>query len=772
MGCWPSRHNKTSLILLCRSRKALIREAVDHRYALAAAHVSYFRGLAIVGDALLRYAREVVPPAPAPAMHVVTLPAERKNLDADGSGESSATPLSHSLSEEGSHLHLSSDSEVDAEAGGGNEGDQSPDPSPKYHYMRSTGLPNMVYYGDPSGGYVNDPNYYYGRAVSPPVQPRASSPPPPPSSNGFSWDFFNPFYSYDQFLPGYSPDQFGRASMGSSPNSSEVRAREGIPDLEETEIEGEPLRRLNKDKTVAEDPKTKDSGIGSSKNMHEKEIEELEKENKSSSGEKGNKVSSAEKGRSSGASVVGSSGEQESSSKRKWVTCQEGSSLVSERSGTSDGSLLSSDGTRDVVEALGDIKEEFNYAIIGIEGVSELLEVGKMPYRSRNKLFRVISSRMMVFIGFHISSRHLFKRRNHLAARTTKSRLTNAELEKYGSMKSGYLSSTLEKLHVWEKKLYEEVKAEERLRAIYNKKCRRLQSVDDRGSDPHKIDAIQASIRSVQTKISIAITSVDFISRRIRSIMDDELQPQLVELIQGLIKMWKLLAGFHSKQLKAIISSRNYNLSIGTAVRDSLMKATINLELVLLKWCANFDKWIGTQKAFVYTLNGWLQKWLPEDHASISLTGIRAPPVFILSHDWSEAMDRHSDAEVKSSIQKCAANMHKLWVSQDRGHKQHRKADSLSREYSAKLKHLQKEHENQDLPIPNSGELFTPLDSIKKRLDEVKEKHDETLRQVQADTSDSISSGLIPIFQSLSSFSSDTLQAYEEVRIPNRTSGS
>ncbi|KAK8921458.1 hypothetical protein KSP39_PZI020168 [Platanthera zijinensis] len=526
----------------------------------------------------------------------------------------------------------------------------------------------MVYYGDPSGGYVNDPNYYYGRAVSPPVQPRASSPPPPPSSNGFSWDFFNPFYSYDQYLPGYSPDQFGRASMGSSPSSSEE---------EETEPEGEPLRRLNKDKTVAEDPKTKDSGIGSSKNMHEKEIEELEKENKSNSGEKDNKVSSAEKGRSSGTSVVGSSGEQESSSKRKGVTFQEGSSLVSERSGTSDGSLLSSDGTRDVVEALGDIKEEFIYAIIGIEGVSELLEVGKMPYRSRNKLFRVISSRMMVFIGFHISSRHLFKRRHHLAARTTKSRLTNAELEKHGSMKAGYLSSTLEKLHLWEKKLYEEVKAEERLRAIYNKKCQRLQSLDDRGADPQKIDSIRASIRSVQTKISIAITSVDFISRRIRSIMDEELQPQLVELIRGLIKMWKLLAGFHSKQLKAIISSRNYNLSIGTAVRDSLMKATINLEHVLLKWCANFDKWIGTQKAFVYTLNGWLQKWLPED-----------------------------------------------------------------------------------------------LDSIKKRLDEVKEKHDETLRQVQADTSDSISTGLIPIFQSLSSFSSDALQAYEEVRIPNRTSGS
>ncbi|KAK8961618.1 hypothetical protein KSP40_PGU017998 [Platanthera guangdongensis] len=116
------------------------------------------------------------------------------------------------------------------------------------------------------------------------------------------------------------------------------------------------------------------------------------------------------------------------------------------------------------------------------------------------------------------------------------------------------------------------------------------------------------------------------------------------------------------------------------------MKATINLEHVLLKWCANFDKWIGTQQAFIYILNVWLQKWLPKDHASISLTGIRAPPVFILSHDWYEAMDRHSDAEVKSSIQKYAAIMHKLWVSQDRGQKQHRKTDSLSREKKETVK--------------------------------------------------------------------------------------
>lgn len=453
---------------LCRSRKALIREAIDHRYALAAAHAAYFRSLATVGDALVRYAREGIPSAaaaPEPAAPVVTLPNSRKSSDGGGSGGSSATPLSHSLSDEGSHLHISSDSETETEVGEGKGGEHLVGPNPSYYYMRSSSsIPNVVY-GDPYvgfyDGYVNDPNYHYNFSASPPRPAVVSSTPPPPTPPGSSaWEFLDPFSSYEQFLPGFFPGQYGTASVGSSPNSSEVRAREGIPDLEE-ETEPEVPVRVKKGKMIAEDHETKGYGVGSSKSVHAKEIEELaEKERKVGSVKKVRKVSPAEKGSnlSSSTSLVGSSGDHGSSSKKKGVTFEEESSLTSDRSGTSDGGLLSMEGNRDVVEALGNIKEEFNSAIIGCEEVSKLLEVGRTPYRPRNKVFRVISSRILVCVGFRTSSPRLFRHRRRLAATTMKNSSMNVEFEKHVSMKSGYLSLTLEKLHLWEKKLYEEVK--------------------------------------------------------------------------------------------------------------------------------------------------------------------------------------------------------------------------------------------------------------------------------------------------------------------------
>lgn len=59
--------------------------------------------------------------------------------------------------------------------------------------------------------------------------------------------------------------------------------------------------------------------------------------------------------------------------------------------------------------------------------------------------------------------------------------------------------------------------------------------LDDRGAESSKIDATQASIRKLQTKINVCIRAVDAISSRIHKLRDEELQPQLTELIRGYI---------------------------------------------------------------------------------------------------------------------------------------------------------------------------------------------------------------------------------------------
>lgn len=63
--------------------------------------------------------------------------------------------------------------------------------------------------------------------------------------------------------------------------------------------------------------------------------------------------------------------------------------------------------------------------------------------------------------------------------------------------------------------------------------CKKLKRLDDRGADSNKIDATHASIRKLSTKIDICIKAADAISSRIHKLRDEELQPQLTELIHG-----------------------------------------------------------------------------------------------------------------------------------------------------------------------------------------------------------------------------------------------
>lgn len=63
--------------------------------------------------------------------------------------------------------------------------------------------------------------------------------------------------------------------------------------------------------------------------------------------------------------------------------------------------------------------------------------------------------------------------------------------------------------------------------------CKRLKYLDEHGAESSKIEATQASIRKLLTKINVCIKAVDAIATRIHKLRDEELLPQVTELIQG-----------------------------------------------------------------------------------------------------------------------------------------------------------------------------------------------------------------------------------------------
>ncbi|KAI3460570.1 hypothetical protein Pfo_017233 [Paulownia fortunei] len=811
MGCSGSKAEDLPLVVRCRERRELIRAAANHRYALAAAHVSYFRSLKDVGDALRKFVDEELITISASSSSSLSSPSLILQPASKVKIKNADKSLHLYDDEDDSHLHLS-DSSTDND--GDSEGDykhqhhehhshDSDDGRHQHHSHRAhehkgkgfdDGVENFhnveesssrypgggfygygyghgfedglmndlsmspsyplppLSYGDPYTGqrdlqgmrqplqlwhYSNNSNVNYMKnsapamktvVQDPPAQPAYgysnsywNSPagyggdyryfpmgpavrmrnsegvkvspqkeaPPPPSPKASAWDFFNPFDVFDGGYADYSSSgKYGYGSNSSSPDSSEVREREGIPDLEE-ETENEVYKEALKGKRMNGEAK-KSSGEstpgsravpvksietssrsvplrrseGSSRSvpLHKSEsssrsvpswsseesekpsmplqysgesvktsmppqyCEEIAKPSMSQLHSKGKSwADQSPNGDMAGSiNLIDESPEtlvskslDEGSVKKKgeaseveWTSKQD---LDSSRS--SSVTMLPPHGIRDLREVMAEIRDDFEIASSYGKEVAMMLEVGKLPYRPG--FLKVILSRMLYLIAPSLTFRDSSSMQSvKLASRSMK--LAKSYFEDVGkdvNAKVCNLSSTLDKLYAWEKKLYKE--DEERLRVMYEKQCKRLKILDEEGAESSKIYAAQASTRRLLTKLDVSIKAIDVISSRIHKLRDEELQPKVAALIHGLIRMWKAMLKCHQKQFQAIMESKMRKLKVNTGLQaDSSSRATTGLEKELHAWCHHFNDWIGFQKSYVESLNGWLLQCLqyePED---------------------------------------------------------------------------------------------------------------------------------------------------------------
>uniref|UniRef100_A0ACD5Y1V9 Uncharacterized protein n=1 Tax=Avena sativa TaxID=4498 RepID=A0ACD5Y1V9_AVESA len=278
-----------------------------------------------------------------------------------------------------------------------------------------------------------------------------------------------------------------------------------------------------------------------------------------------------------------------------------------------------------------------------------MLEVGKMPYYQKKSGLKVSSS-MMIYTRPSMGKEFL-------------------QFQEEKAMECGNLSSTLQKLYMWEQKLLEELKTEEKMRLQYDKKRQELKVLYERGAEFQKVEAIEIYIRKLSTKMSVAVQVINAISKMINKLRDEELGPQTCELIQGLKQMWHAMSECHQIQCHALSQSKNID-SIVAAAKFS--EAHINLikrlELQLLDLVASFVSWVNAQKSYINTINDWLKKgidYVPEvtDDGTppFSPGRLGAPPIFIICNNWAMGITRIPETEVVDTMQALASNVLHLW---------------------------------------------------------------------------------------------------------------
>ncbi|XP_034601386.1 uncharacterized protein [Setaria viridis] len=301
------------------------------------------------------------------------------------------------------------------------------------------------------------------------------------------------------------------------------------------------------------------------------------------------------------------------------------------------------------VQVAQEIKLQFDTASKSAGDVSKMLEVDKVPYyKKKNSGLKVPS---MVICGQPSKAKAIM------------------QYEEEKAMESGNLSSSLQKLYIWENKLLKEVKAMEKIRGLYDQKRKEQKRLYYSGAESHKLEAMEICVKKLSTKLTIAIQIVNSISKNINKLRDEELWPQTHEIIKGFMQMWHTMSECHEMQCHVLSHAKNIDSTMAAArINEDHTDLIKYLEVQLLGMTANFTGWFDAQKSYAILLNEWLKKGI-EYEPEVTDDGVPpfspgrlgAPPIFTVYNNWATSMARISEAEVVGAVQALASNVLGLW---------------------------------------------------------------------------------------------------------------
>ncbi|RZC67343.1 hypothetical protein C5167_011029 [Papaver somniferum] len=784
MGCTSSKLDDLPAVSLCRERCKFLDDAIKQRYELANSHVVYIDSLKEIGVSLNRFFDHeslndyTYSSIPSPILNLP--PAMKKaGLDTDsgvggyggggggyggvGGGfmnmnfmqnrsTQSVVYQQRPMSPDTVHMSEASSSyyQNPNQQNNGSYGYYNYPPQPQPSYS------NYGFYGSvPPYGSAQP----YGSAALPPQIAASSSskPPPPPSPpRASAWDFLNPFETVEKYYPPTTPSR----------DSREVRDEEGIPDLEDENYVDEVVKEVHGNQRFSGGPGNNYSKMVADEGKKENAGEALYQARPSVSKEK--------------------------EMRYEVHVVDKGVASKEKQSGNHGNAGAFKD--LGVSSVLQEIRAQFERASLSGNEVSEILESGKLPYHRKNVVYQA-SSKMLHSITPSlsvVSALPSTSRRAQSPSSTEKSASDVLDFEEDRGTSSTpiKLSSTLQKLYMWEKKLYAEVKdqyrlnlnnpvwfivsygvsgrgsmfllctnhgwmSEEKMRVDHERKSKRLKRLAEKGAEAIKIETTQKLVRTLSTKMRIAIQVVDKISDKINKLRDEELWPQVNELINGFVRMWKTMLECHHSQCQVIAEAKNLDAFVsGKNLSDAHLEATFRLELELQRWTLNFTRWVAAQKGYIKNLNSWLLKCLlyePEETDDglrpFSPSSIGAPIVFVICNQWSQAMDIISEREVIDAMRSFTMSVFQIWEEQNQAKHNMIPAD---KDIDRKAKALEREEQKMQKMVQAMDKQVVQITGH---------------MVLQADTkSSSLQSGLKLIFQSMEKFTADSMQAFNALQ--------
>ncbi|KAJ6990881.1 hypothetical protein NC653_019199 [Populus alba x Populus x berolinensis] len=691
MGSAGSKVDKTEPLALCKERRKFIKLAIDSRYNLAAAHVSYINSLKNIGVALRRFAEAEV------LIESSLSTTSATELDKSPSHSSYLSPSpSHNAEVSDSPLHF--------------ESPISP-PVMNMSYMRAGGGGNAVtvkFNLNNSGGFVEDETLGFSMPMPPP--------PPPPFELAGSWDFFDPSDNGESFrfvrhseldidfdnMSEWSEfrgervgveqsvvDAKGKWTKAGLDGKSQVHEETLTPGVEQKGVEssGNSLTQNGSynSRVKGTAPSFKLRGVeGSSRQAFVGQVRHVEE------------------GQNASVSTL----EQSGSKREKAVAVN---NLSTERE---DPSEFITHRAKDFLASVKDIEHRFFRASESGKEVSRMLEANNIRVGySEAKVIEHFCNRCVtspILIGGSSASAILVAVKfvccrgktalvshepvEHMTKiitwkRTTSSRssssrnplvtATKDDASDSGSdfveefcMIAGSHSSTLDRLYAWERKLYDEIKASESIRREYDRR---------------------------------------------------------------LIRMWKTMLECHHAQYITISLAYHSRSITGTPQGNTRRQIMGQLQEEVECFGLGFANWVNSHASYVEALNGWLQNCIlqPQERSkgrrSLSPRQLLAPPLFVLCRDWSAGIKGLPSEELNNAIKTLLSDLYHLMEQQEEQlHKEEKVVDVNNGESGGK------ENDRDDDVASNMYCIHASLTKVLDRLNKFSEaslKMYEDIRQ-------------------------------------------
>ncbi|KAH7279167.1 hypothetical protein KP509_37G008500 [Ceratopteris richardii] len=688
MGCNYSKLDGADVVARCKERKKLLKNVVRLRRKFASAHVAYIQILMHLGPAISLYAirsplnmklphsekegdkslpltEEVIssrttPPSPSAA--------KSRPLASPSINSSSAKPASVSPSKKTSPW-ASSNPNIEKASKSISR------PVKEEHVPVPSSLRSPV-------GPISEDFFAFSMPSSPVHLATNSALQQTSSPKNSDWDFFNLF----SVQPSNSPWTMSRRYQDWSPNvdsqSFIYTAADDMPELEEADSGLSDLGEIDPSFKVETFPRE-----NVSVEQNNQKINNMRKPDDSAMKQPGlisaNALEKIDEETSSSSTVIDPDVNGESNGKE---------------SSKADGGVDVAVCVKQVDECISRLTGAFKDAAESGNEVSQILETQIAVSRLRDFSD---SSRFFVMNGWQWPRKSSSKRVDLYDSDDDK------EHDAYGIH-----SLTLEKLYTWERKLYKEVKAEKELHIAFLRKCRELNEMNEKEEDTNAFEQCRAVMKSLESRLAVAFKAISSISARIQRLTQEELYPQLLELLRRLKLMWKAMHKVHVTQKEAAeeIAIRTTEQHTFSATEFHVNAAS---ELInqLKAWQQHFCMWVLSQQKYIETLLRWVQVCHMETHSNLRRRRpsdpnppleLAATPIYQLAKKWHNSLlTLEKNTELIAAINVFISAVHDVQVGEYEEIVQTRKADLTQRRANHRAR---KENDNTRENDKSNGE--------------------------------------------------------------------